>query len=96
MWQLPPRRVGGLSEAEFREQALTDHSQAVFSRVLVGAAGGARYLCRWRVLGTGELGSDGRQPRGQKQQARGPGPRPARRAQRTRGAAERGGGGVAR
>lgn len=84
--QLAPRRVGRLREAQLGEQALADHPQAVLARVLVGAAGGTDE----RLLGAGGvLGGGGRQPRGQQQQARGPGPRPARRAQRTRGAAER-------
>lgn len=64
----------------------------MLASVLVGTTGGANDVRRRRVLLASEVGGDGRQPRGEQEQARGPGPRPARRSQRTRGAAEREGG----
>lgn len=65
----------------------------MLASVLVGTTGGANDVRRRRVLLASEVGGDGRQPRGEQEQARGPGPRPARRSQRTRGAAERDGAG---
>lgn len=90
--QLAPRRVRGLGETQLRQQTLLDDTQTVFPSVLVGAARRAHNLSGRRLLRAGEVGRDDRQPRSGQQQARGPGPRPARRAQRTRGTAERGGG----
>lgn len=87
--QLSTRSVRCLGEAQLGQQAFADRPEAVFTRALVGAAGGADDVSGGRLLGTGQVGGRGRQPDGEQQQARGPGPRPARRAQRTRGAAER-------
>lgn len=91
-WQLSASSVRRLRESQLRQQTLLDNSQTVFAGVFVRAARGAEDVRRRRLLRAGEVRGNGRQPRGEQQQARGPGPRPARRAQRTRGAAERGGG----